>query len=41
MLGYGRIGLMAIIASTIKLRMEEILIKNPLFHLSTIPIFHG
>jgi hypothetical protein len=39
-LGYWSVGLMALIVLTIKLKMDNILLKNPLFHHSTIPLFH-
>jgi hypothetical protein len=36
-LGYCNVGLMVIIVLTIKLKMDNILLKNPLFHHFTIP----
>jgi hypothetical protein len=39
--GTGVLGQWSAEGGTIKLKMDNILIKNPLFHHSTIPLFHG
>jgi hypothetical protein len=39
-MGYWIVGLVGIIVMTTKFKMDNILLKKPLFHHSTIPLFH-